>query len=173
MNKKKNNIVGKAGVALVIFHMCRIGLDCVETGYNNSSADLWVRTEMGIKTIEVKTTSNVSWRIPIHQIERSDIYALVDLLSADVYLFSRDEILDMIKDKKQDKRSVSISYKQVPKCSRNNWKLFGINPDNVQPFIKPQKREKVPLATPRIERRTMADGTIKEYKYTHKWVDAA
>src|SRR5690242_10082429 len=66
-------LVGRGGVALVMYHLARLGIEFTQTAKDSNEADLWVKLPSGpIVTVEVKTASlGMGWPVKSAQLAKS------------------------------------------------------------------------------------------------------
>lgn len=161
------HLVGRGGVALVMFHLARLGLEFSETPANSCAGDLWVKTLSGnIIRIEVKTTTGRNLLIRSDQFGQANIYALVDLMFGRLWLLTTEELRDVIATSNQSPTAsiYTISFKKIPKYFENGWQLLGVDWLPVSLFQKPEKKRPVRKSV-RIIRHTLASGEVREYHY--------
>lgn len=160
--KISNELVGKGGVGLVIFNLALRGIEFTETSKNSQHGDIWANFEgRGITKIEVKTATTDRWRINREQVNGVDLYALVNLPMAKVWIVDAIKIADVIAelpDAHPGKALLKIS--DLPGEAQGAWGVA------ISDF-KDRKGYGARAGTkkPRSVRKKMADGTYKTYTY--------
>lgn len=164
--RPQSPLVELGGVALVEFHLCRRGMDCVRTQGRSARGDIWADTPIGRISIEVKTTGKSNgWFVKRRQY-RAEIYCLVHLESARCWVMTGDEIdalLTTAADIYVD-NVARIMATDLPKESLEAWdKIGGLRMVTVyRAFgVRPNK----PYRSDRVVKKTLRDGTVKVYRY--------
>jgi hypothetical protein len=157
-------LIERGGIGLVMFHLAREGLEFALTGDCSDRGDIWVRSPSGqFMALEVKTSVKKSWHIKKAQIARVDIYALVSLDDATVFIFSSNDMRRLAADhgKARDEAVVVLASNTLPREAERAWHLLKADPAPARPKATPRPR----LATLRVVRKRLASGEIREYHY--------
>lgn len=158
-------LLGRAGVSLVMFQLLRRGFEAVETPLNSPFGDIWAQTPLGRVSIEVKASSkDPVWALKKGQIS-SDFFCFVGLWEGVCWVLTRDDVLKIASNYNiRPENGVPITLKYLPDFSQEGWDKLG--GDKMNQFLEMHKENKrLRYTSTRIVRRTLADGTIKEYVY--------
>lgn len=162
-------LVGRGGVALVMYHLARLGIEFTQTAKDSNEADLWVKLPSGpIVTVEVKTASiGMGWPVKSAQLVRSEVYVFVDLRGACVWIMRTPDLRKVIAGTKQRATNgvYSLTLKMMPPETENAWQVFSQIDGWARVSVVKRPKRPSRRKTDRIIRKTLADGTIKEYRY--------
>lgn len=143
-------------MGLVIWNLARRGIECQATTQNSNSGDIWAKLPGGrTVAIEVKGTGKAGWHIREAQARRVDWFALVSIHDARCWVLTRAEMLDCPHHELGPGVWV-VSRSHVPTVGADAWDRL---------TKAPAPKPKAIYRTQRLVRRTLADGTIKEYRY--------
>lgn len=168
-----NRLTERGGVALVSFHLARLSYEYAVTEPACVYGDIWAQIGQKKIGIEVKTTRRGGkWHIKRSQLERVDIYCLVDLDLAHCYVLTSAEMRAIAEDAPDIYDGVAnVSDRALPKDSFKGWSRLTsartrvpLVPTGSSRRYGALKKNGEPRA-PRIVKRTLADGTIKAYSY--------
>ena len=139
MTKRSNHLVGKGGVGLVMYHLARNGIEFTETHSSSDKGDLWVLAGKEVRIVEIKSTTSKAWNVRLPQIARSHYFAMVNLISARVWILPGDELANLIaKAYPRSAQSVVITEPMLPPGRADQWSL--LKPETVS-------RPRLPLAS--------------------------
>lgn len=159
-------LVGRGGVALVMYHLSRLGLEHTQTAATSDAADLWIQTRGGpIVTMEVKTSTGINWPVKANQLTCSDVYAFVDLKRADIWIVRTSELRSIIAATNQKATAgvYSITRRNLPRAAEQAWGLFsGEVPWERVAIVRAPIRIR---QRPNTIRKKLKNGEIKVYHY--------
>jgi hypothetical protein len=171
-----NRLTERGGVALVCFHLARLGYEYAVTEPACPFGDVWAHINGRKVAIEVKTTRNSPmWWVRRSQLRNVDFYCFVRLNWGHCYVLTAAEALDALAASPNIYEGIaSLKDTTVPADSFKGWdrlskttRLRDKKDLEVRPLRKPGKpgKPKKPGKTERVVRRTMKDGTMREYRY--------
>ena len=162
---QQSNLIGKAAISLTTFHLARRGYDCIATTDNSSAGDLWVKVGAGVIPIEVKGSLQNQWSVRPSQMTNSQYIAFVGVGDGRCWLLPATSVMSFIIANRPRVRHVEIltlrTVEGLNGCAlhadfRAIYPIKRI-PLDVEYFSRSTGR--------RVVRKTLADGTLKEYVY--------
>jgi hypothetical protein len=159
-------LIERGGIALVEFHLARRGIESIRTQQHSARGDIWAEAPIGRISIEVKTTAKSNgWFVSRGQ-HASEIYCLVHLESARVWVVTAGEIDTLLRDAADihPGKIARIIASSLPRESLEAWeKIGGLRMATVYRAFGPRKSGRA-LAG-RTVKHTLSDGTVKVYRY--------
>jgi hypothetical protein len=165
---RTKELIGRAGVHLAMFHLCRLGHECAETIHLSARGDLWVDFGDGPEAVEVKAASGSIWTIKLSQLRRVKRLMLVHVDDGQCWMFNAAEVLSCLEEKVPDGSDTrAVSLAKLNKCSKEV--LHRKTPPVCQ--AAPRKDNPKPRfkrdGTPAMKRvvRKLVNGETKIYEY--------
>lgn len=161
-----NRLTERGGVALVCFHLARLGYEYAVTEPACPLGDVWAHIDGRKVSIEVKTTrKSAVWFVRRSQLPSVDFYVFVRLDWGHCYVLTAAEAKEVVATSKDIHDGIAcLKDTDLSTDSFKGWGCLSKHPrlrdknDRPRPFRKPGKTE-------RVVRRTMKDGTEREYRY--------
>jgi hypothetical protein len=157
--------IGKAGLALVSFHLARLGYDFTATTDNSIAGDIWADLGSGPEVVEVKATTRPAWTLRRSQAARTNWYALVNIVDGDAWLVAAPAL---------EARWAGAGCNALTIVGRELPSLAHIALHHQAPKIVPalpqkkQREPRVPIpGRVRQVSKRLADGTVKVYEYPY------
>ncbi len=142
-------------MGLVMWNLCRRGIECNPTSQNSHEGDLWARLpDGGMIRIEVNASTETAWHIRRGQISGADCFVLVSIHDARYWVLTQAEVAVPMASCTQRGDVVVIGRAKLPQHALDNWGS-----------LSPAK-PKMPRAyrSERVVRKVLADGTIEVYR---------
>jgi hypothetical protein len=163
--KGQSQLTGRGGVALVCYHLARLGIEYAETDRSSPFGDIWAQLPGGKVGIEVKTTYREShWRVRRSQDGSVDFYCLVRLGSADCHALTAAEMRSIISSCRDMHDGMAlVPESTLPANARQGWTRVGIT--RPTPSVLDRMSREGTGRKSRQIKKLMANGEIKIYTY--------
>lgn len=159
-NARSVQLIGKAAVSLITFHLSRRGYECVATTDNSSFGDLWIAMEDGVHAVEVKGSIADRWNIRSSQMGNVKFYGFVNIRNGACWLADKARVEAALVDRHK------IQLFGMGKIEDLGALRLDLGFRTIAPFYdeKPAKFASGRRSARKV-RKVMADGSIKEYIY--------
>lgn len=156
--ERTSRLIEKGGIGLVMYQLARMGFEFTLTSENSDRGDIWVKFGQRAVAIEVKASTHSMWHLRDTQGAHVEFYCFVNIPNARCWILSRSEVLALGNDRRRGEGVYMLRAPDMPADALGNWGC-----------LVPQTKKGAPRVAragkPRVVRRRLATGEVKEYSY--------
>lgn len=162
--KLTNRHIERAGLGLVMWNLCRRGVDCQETPPGSHTGDVWAHVAGNLVSIEVKATTGRSWHVRRRQVGTSDWHIFVLVQPGRCWVLTRDDLMKCSASFEKDGDAWFVTPTSLPRACEDAWGPL-VRKRAAPPGGAIAPRGKAKYRFRKVVRSVLSDGRIREYHY--------